>query len=151
MDSFWDFIPTILQVGATIYGASQKSAADNKAASTLTAANQAGTAAQIAGLNTAAGVTAGNQAAASPGLVAGCSCNGRRHHRPQYGHLRAAEPEQCQCRCWAAYRTIFRCRKQSGLDSGSDWWRRQHRSHKYRHHQFQQPDRSRKPVWAGHR
>lgn len=70
MAGFWDFLPTILQVGATIYGTAQASSANNKAASTLAAAQKAGTAAEVAGLNTAQQVTAANQSAASPGLLA---------------------------------------------------------------------------------
>lgn len=70
MAGFWDFLPTILQVGATLYGVKEASTANNKAAETLAQAQQAGTAAQVTALNNAAQVTAANQAAASPGLMA---------------------------------------------------------------------------------
>jgi hypothetical protein len=70
MASFWDFIPAIIMAGATIYGAEQKSSADSTAAAEETAAQTAATAAQVQGINNAAAVTATNQAAASPGLMA---------------------------------------------------------------------------------
>ena len=70
MAGFWDFLPTILSIGSTIYGTTQKSKADNAAAATAATAQANAVAAEKAGLATAAQVTAGNQAAASPGLVA---------------------------------------------------------------------------------
>ncbi len=70
MAGFWDFLPTALQVAATIYGTKQASDANNKATQTLTEAQRAGTAAQVAGLNTAKQITQQNQGAASPGLMA---------------------------------------------------------------------------------
>lgn len=70
MASFWDFIPAIIGAAATVYGAVEKSSADKTAASEETAAQTAATAAQVQGYNNAAAVTATNQAAASPGLMA---------------------------------------------------------------------------------
>lgn len=70
MAGFWDFLPAIITAGATIYGTKQASAANNKAAETLTTAQKAGTAAQVAGLDTAKQVTQADQGAASPGLLA---------------------------------------------------------------------------------
>lgn len=70
MAGFWDFLPTILQVGATLYGVKEASDANTKAANTLAQAQQAGTAAQVTANNNAAAVEAANQAAASPGLIA---------------------------------------------------------------------------------
>lgn len=68
--SFWDFLPTLITVGATIYGAKQASKSNDKAAQQATQASKAATNAQVAGLNQAREELAVNRQAASPGLLA---------------------------------------------------------------------------------
>ncbi len=68
--SFWDFLPAALTIGASLYGTSQASKANNKAADTMAGAQKSGTAAQLAGIEAAKKQIAIDQAAASPGLLA---------------------------------------------------------------------------------
>ena len=69
--SFWEAIlPTVLSVGATVYGANQSSKATQQAAQQTYDATQAATEAQLEGLRVAQQNLEVNRRAASPGLVA---------------------------------------------------------------------------------
>lgn len=68
--SYWDFLPTLITAGATIYGAKQASASNDRAAQQATQASKAATTAQVEGLNAARQELAVNRQAASPGLLA---------------------------------------------------------------------------------
>ena len=70
MASFWDFLPTALTIGATLYGADQSSKANTQAANTMAKAQTAGTAAQVDALKLAQHELDVNRTAASPGLLA---------------------------------------------------------------------------------
>ncbi len=69
MASFWDWAPTLLQVGTTIWGASQQADATKAAAQTAANAQNSATAAQLQGIELARQTMQQQQAAASPGLV----------------------------------------------------------------------------------
>lgn len=72
--SFWDFVPkilpTLITVGATLYGANQASKSNDRAAQQATQASRDATNAEVQGLNTARQELAVNRQAASPGLLA---------------------------------------------------------------------------------
>jgi hypothetical protein len=70
---FFDFIepllPALVTAGVTLFGADQKTNAQNQATATANKANAAATAAQQAGVTAATNNTVGMQGAASPGLI----------------------------------------------------------------------------------
>jgi hypothetical protein len=68
--SYWDFLPTVLQIGASIYGADQASKSKKQAAQIGATAEKASVDAQLKGLEMAKEQLAINRAAASPGLLA---------------------------------------------------------------------------------
>ena len=70
MAGFWDFIQVVAPIAATVYGAGQSSKANTQAATTMANAQQAGTDAQLKGLEMAKQELAVNRTAASPGLLA---------------------------------------------------------------------------------
>jgi len=77
MASFWDFVPTIISAGATLYGAKQASDNNNKAAQQAVAAQQQATAAEQEAIRTAQRNMERQQQMASPGLMALQSVIGR--------------------------------------------------------------------------
>lgn len=68
--SFWNWAPTLLQIGTTIWGASKQADATQAAAQTAANAQNNATAAQLQGIELARQTMQQQQAAASPGLVA---------------------------------------------------------------------------------
>lgn len=77
MASFWDFLPTIVTAGATIYGAKQASDVKEKAASQALSAQQGATAAEQEAIKVAQRNMERQQQMASPGLMALQSIIGR--------------------------------------------------------------------------
>ncbi len=67
--SWWDWVPTLLKVGTTAWGASQHANATQAAAQTAANATNAATDAQLQGLELTRQTMQQQQAAASPGLV----------------------------------------------------------------------------------
>ena len=68
--SFWDFLPKVIEAGATVYGAVKASDASNKAASQATQASQKSSDVELENLRIAQENLQRNQNAASPGLLA---------------------------------------------------------------------------------
>lgn len=70
MAGLFDWLPTAISVGGTLWGASKAADATKEAAKTSAAATQAGTDAQVKALNEARQTMLEQQTAASPGLMA---------------------------------------------------------------------------------
>lgn len=70
MESFWNWAPTLIQGGLTLWGASQQADAVNNAAVMSANAQNSATQAQLQGLEDARQIAVQQQAAASPGLTA---------------------------------------------------------------------------------
>lgn len=66
----WDWVPSVVSAGATLYGAYQSSKSNDKAAAIASDAQDRATDAQIQALNTATRLMTQQQQQASPGLVA---------------------------------------------------------------------------------